>query len=130
MMSHGRIDSLISFASKKGNMEMIIIHYLAEENYEKALEYLMSVKDTVKVAEIVYKYSHIFFRAQTEKTVSLLINSIKDFKPIKLMPGVMNIPEKKRTHGISLLRYCVEELRSKEKSLHNVLIFFYVTSEK
>ena len=129
-MSHGRIQNLINFADKKNNIEMIIIHYLSEESYDKALDYLKNVKDTNKVAEVVYKYSHIFFRFQTEKTVSLLTRSIKDFKPIKLMPGLMNIPNEKRIFGIDLLRYCVEELRSKEKSLHNILIFFYATSPK
>lgn len=107
MMSHGRIQNLINFADKKSNIEMIIIHYLSEESYDKALDYLKNVKDTNKVAEVVYKYSHIFFRFQTEKTVTLLTRSIKDFKPIKLMPGLMNIPYEKRIFGIDLLRYCV-----------------------
>lgn len=30
MMSHGRIQNLISFADKKSNIEMIIINFLAE----------------------------------------------------------------------------------------------------
>lgn len=130
MQSHGRIQNLINFADKKGNLEMIIIHYLSEESYDKALEYLKNVKDSQKVAEVIYKYSHIFFRYETEKTVNLLTKSIKDFKPIKLMPGLMNIPDSKRGYGVDLLRYCVEELRSREKSLHNILIFFYATSPK
>ena len=55
---------------------MIVIHYLSEENYDKALDYLKNVKDP-KVVEVVYKYSHIFFRYETEKTVSLLIKTIR-----------------------------------------------------
>lgn len=46
------------------------------------------------------------------------------------MPGLMNIPDQKRNFGIDLLKYCVEDLKSKEKSLHNILIFFYATSSK
>ena len=42
----------------------------------------------------------------------------------------MNIPDHRRNYGIDLLKYCVEDLRSKEKSLHNILIFFYATSSK
>jgi hypothetical protein len=64
MQSHGRIQNLINFADKKNNFEMIVMHYLSEENYEKALDYLKNVKDD-KVAEVVYKYSHIFFRYET-----------------------------------------------------------------
>jgi vacuolar protein sorting-associated protein 18 len=129
MQSHGRIQNLINFADRKNNFEMIVMHYLSEESYEKALDYLKKVKDE-KVAEVVYKYSHIFFRYETEKTVNLLIRNIRDFKPIKLMAGLMNIPDNKRVHGIELLRYCIEECRSKERSLHNILIFFYATSHK
>lgn len=106
MQSHGRIQNLINFADKKNNFEMIVMHYLSEEAYEKALEYLKNVKDP-KVVDVVYKYSHIFFRYETEKTVTLLTKSVRDFKPIKLMPGLMNIPDNKRVHGIELLRYCV-----------------------
>jgi hypothetical protein len=87
------------------------------------------VKDP-KVVDVVYKYSHIFFLYETEKTVSLLTKSVRNFTPIKLMPGLMNIPDNKRVHGIELLRFCIEELRSREKSLHNILIFFYATSPK
>lgn len=61
MQSHGRIQNLINFADKKNNFEMIVMHYLSEEAYEKALEYLKNVKDP-KVVEVVYKYAHIFFR--------------------------------------------------------------------
>lgn len=62
--------------------------------------------------------------------MQLLTKSVRDFKPIKLMPGLMNIPDNKRVHGIELLRYCVEELKSRDRSLHNILIFFYATSPK
>ena len=104
MQSHGRIRDLIGFADRKHNFEMIVMHYLSEEAYEKALEYLKNVKDP-KIDDVVYKYSHIFFRYETEKTVQLLTKYIKDFKPIKLMPGLMNIPDSKRVYGIELLRY-------------------------
>lgn len=109
---------------------MIIIHYLSEENYGYALDYLKNVKDSSKVAEVVYKYSHIFFRYETEKTVKLLTQSVKDFKAIKLMPGLMNIPDNRRVYGIELLRFCISELRTKDKSLHNILIFFYATAPR
>ena len=61
MQSHGRIQNLINFADRKNNFEMIVMHYLSEEAYDRALEYLRNVKDP-KVVDVVYKYSHIFFR--------------------------------------------------------------------
>ncbi len=99
MQSHGRIQNLINFADKKSNYEMILMHFLSEESYEKALEYLKNIKDS-QVTDVIYKYAHIFFRYETEKTVSLLIKNVREFKPIKLMPGLMNIPDTKRSHGV------------------------------
>jgi hypothetical protein len=49
MQSHGRIQNLINFADKKNNFEMIVMHYLSEETYEKALDYLKNVKDPAVV---------------------------------------------------------------------------------
>lgn len=46
------------------------------------------------------------------------------------MTGLMNIPDSKKSFGIELLRYCIEECRCKDRSLHNILIFFYATSPK
>ena len=52
MQSHGRIQNLINFADKKNNFEMIVVHYLSEENYSEALDYLKNVKDP-KVVEVI-----------------------------------------------------------------------------
>lgn len=44
---------------------MIIINFLAQESYDKAIDHLKNIKDTNKVSDVVYKYAHIFFRFQT-----------------------------------------------------------------
>jgi hypothetical protein len=42
----------------------------------------------------------------------------------------MNIPLEKRSYGIELLPYCIIELKCRDKSIHNILIFFYATAKK
>ena len=129
MQSHGRIRDLIGFADKKHNFEMIVMHYLSEQAYEKALEYLKNVKDS-KIQDVVYKYSHIFFRYETEKTVQLLVKYIKEFKPIKLMPGLMNIPDSKRIYGIELLMYIIiysdiaQKRENQERKVYTTFSYF------
>lgn len=127
MQSHGRIENIVKFAEKKNNFEMIILHHINEENFKVAINNLKKVKDR-KVSEVVYKYAHIFFREEIEETVELLIKYIQDFNPVKLIAGFMNIPPEKRSYGIELLKYSIKELKCRQKSIHNILIFFYATT--
>ena len=79
---------------------------------------------------MVYKYSHIFFRYETEKTVQLLVKYIKEFKPIKLMPGLMNIPDSKRIYGIELLMYLIVYVdialkrENQERKVYTTFLYF------
>ena len=129
MQSHGRTNNLVRFAELKNNFEMIILHHINQEDFRTAINNLKKIKDK-KVVEVVYKYSHIFFREVMEDTVELLTKIIQEFKPVRLVGGLMNIPPEKRQLGIELLKYCILELKSREKSIHNILIFFYATVAK
>lgn len=108
---------------------MVIVHHINEEDFKTAINNLKKIKDK-RVVDVIYKYSHIFFREVMEDTVDLLIKIVQDFKPAKLVGGLMNIPLEKRHEGIELLKYCILTLKSREKSIHNILIFFYATTIK
>ena len=41
----------------------------------------------------------------------------------------MDIPKEKREIGISFLKYCIEKLGCKEKTIFNILIFFLSEQE-
>lgn len=57
-------------------------------------------------------------------------NHIKHkFDPTKLIAGLMDIPKEKREIGISFLKYCIETLKCKEKTIFNILIFFLSEQE-
>jgi hypothetical protein len=78
---------------------MIILHHINQEDFKTAINNLKKIKDK-KVVDVVYKYSHIFFREVIEDTIELLIKIIQEFKPVKLVGGLMNIPIEKRALGI------------------------------
>lgn len=60
----------------------------------------------------------------------MLQNHIKHkIDPTKLIAGLMDIPKEKREIGISFLKYCIEKLGCKEKTIYNILIFFLSEQE-
>lgn len=61
MQSHGRTNNLVRFAELKNNFEMIILHHINQEDFQTAINNLKKIRDK-KVVDVVYKYSHIFFR--------------------------------------------------------------------
>jgi hypothetical protein len=91
MQSHGRTNNIVRFAEMKNNFEMIILHHINQEDYRQAIRDLRKVRDK-RVVEVVYKYAHIFFREVTEETIELLIRTVQEFKPGKLVAGFINIP--------------------------------------
>ena len=45
---------------------MVILHYLNEENYKKAIEHLKQLKPN-QVLDFIYKYCHILMRHEPGK---------------------------------------------------------------
>lgn len=58
MHSHGRFESCVSFAEKKENYELIILHHINEEEYKEAIYNLKYLRED-KVIELIYRYAHI-----------------------------------------------------------------------
>lgn len=74
--------------------------------------------------------SFYLFYFEKELTINLLQNHIRQkFDPTKLIAGLMDIPKEKREIGISFLKYCIEKLGCKEKTIFNILIFFLSEQE-
>ena len=45
MVSHGRLTICVEYAKLNNNYEMIIQHYINEENYKEAIKNLNNVKE-------------------------------------------------------------------------------------
>ncbi|EAS00573.1 vacuolar sorting protein, putative (macronuclear) [Tetrahymena thermophila SB210] len=124
--SHGRIDDCLQYAKEQNNYENVITHYVNEQNYKEAVSYLkvLAKKDSKRAIEIIYKFSYILLQKVPEEFISLVLNSIRDFQPSKLISGLMNIPGTFRKFGIQFLENCVYKQKSSDKIIHNLYLFF------
>ncbi|EGR29063.1 vacuolar sorting protein, putative [Ichthyophthirius multifiliis] len=125
MQSHGRIDDCLKFAESVQNYENVIIHYINDQNYEKVLEYLGKINQKDIVMEILYKYCHIFLQYKPKEVIDFLIKNAQDYQFSKLISGLMNI-KSSFGYGITFLQHCIDELKIKDKIIHNLYIFFLV----
>ncbi|CAD8189069.1 unnamed protein product [Paramecium octaurelia] len=123
MVSHGRLQNCVEYAKLNNNYEMIIQHYINEENYKEAIKNLNNVKEKSSM-EIIQKYSFILMKHEPEQTLDILQKNIKKFDQTKIIGGLMNIPVEKREFGIRFLEHLINKLDCADKSIHNILIFF------
>ena len=82
--SHGNIVDLVYFAEAMRDYPQIIVHYLQEENYVKALEALAKQN----TSEIVYKYSPIFFETLPRDIVNLWMKLGINLTPSRLLASL------------------------------------------
>lgn len=88
---------------------------------------LIKFKKKCKLFYLKWKY---LINLILELTIALLQNHIKQkIDPTKLIAGLMDIPKEKREIGITFLKYCIEKLNCKEKTIYNILIFFLSEQE-
>jgi hypothetical protein len=107
---------------------MIILHYINEENYKSAIENLGNVQNKNSL-EVIQKYSYILMQKEPTRTLALLLQ-IKTFDPSKIIGGLMNIEKEHINVGIRFLEDSIKKLTIKNKSIHNIFIFFLAKSKE
>lgn len=129
LQSHGRVEDWIYFAEMKDNFKNVMLHYINQQEFKKALSKLEFV-DPSSQDEILYKYSPIFIKHEPTKTVDLLIQSAvkaqesnRNIELQKLLPALMNVEKGKRDQAIRFEKFCIEKLRIKDRALHNLYVF-------
>lgn len=139
MHNYGRTQEYLEFAELKCDYETVILYYVNEKNFQKAIEKLhsfikvdkskgLSKSEKSETEETLYsifcKYSHVFMKYQPEMTIELLLKNFKNtFDPNKIISAIMNTEESKKEKVAEYL----EELISgkiKDKNVHNLYLFF------
>lgn len=126
LQSHGRIDEWVYFAELKDNIELVILHHINQQQFKKALQKLTCI-DPASQEELLYRYAPVFIKNEPKNTVSIMISvgkQAKDrFDPVKVLPALMNVPARFREEAIRFEKFCVDELQSREHSLHDLYLF-------
>jgi vacuolar protein sorting-associated protein 18 len=125
--SHGNMDDLVYFAEVMKDYPQIIMHYLKEENYRKALEALGKQNNI----ETFYKYSPIFFEILPKELVDLWIRVGNQLNPVKLLPSMSSCSytEEQANEAMRYIEYFINRFNSEDQSLHNNLLSLYLQNE-
>jgi len=75
--------------------------------------------------ELIYRHCHILMKEVTEETLDFVQKNLFEFELTRLIPGFMNVPHESMPAATEFLwHYCTETTTCKEKSIHNIYIFF------
>lgn len=132
MQQYGRIKEFLEFAQIKKDYETVILHYINEKDIKSAIQNLKhfinnsaSQEKNNDLQTIFTKYSHIFMKYEPEMTIDLLMEYFKNnIDSNKIISAIMNTETKKREKVINYLRMLINELKVKDKNIHNLYIFF------
>ncbi|KRX11213.1 hypothetical protein PPERSA_07738 [Pseudocohnilembus persalinus] len=114
---------------EKENLYEVIVHHINEEHYQTAIKYLKKV-ETNQQAQIIYTYSHLFLKHETEAIFEILTTKIKYFDAQKLISSLFDIPKEKWEYGVKILEHSIQKQKCQDKSVHNTYLFFLAELKK
>jgi vacuolar protein sorting-associated protein 18 len=136
--SHGRTKELLFYATLIKDYDKVIGYHVQHAEYEKALDVLVQQRDS----RLFYKYSPVLMAHCSAKLVTVLMRLDKDvIEPRQLIPALLRykptpLPSTPTTNSsadpnqaIRYLQYCVQQLRSKDPAIHNMLLSLYAETE-
>ncbi|XP_074307169.1 vacuolar sorting protein 18 [Silene latifolia] len=130
LKSHGRVDELVTFASLKGQYDIVIHHYIQQGEAKKALQELEKPGISTNLQ---YKFAPDLIMLDAYETVESWMTR-KDLNPRKLIPAMMRYSSephaKNETHQvIRYLEHCVHSLDNEDPGIHNLLLSLYAKQE-
>lgn len=130
---YGRIQEFLDFAEMKYDYETVILHYVNEKQYDKAIEKLHNFMKFDKnkkegsenvLSNIFSKYSHIFMKYQPELTIDKLLRSYRHIiDSNRIISAIMNTDDSKKDKVADFLEDLIKN-KVKDKNIHNLYIFF------
>ena len=130
---YGRTMEFLDFAEMKQDYETVILHYVNEKQYDKAIDklhnFLRSDKSRKEgndniLCNIFSKYSHIFMKFQPELTIEKLLKNFRtSLDQNRIISAIMNTDDSKKDKVADYLEELIEK-KIKDKNIHNLYIFF------
>ena len=126
LQNNGRLYECIQFAEYKCQYEAVVSHFINSNLFERALEFIVSIKEEDKKNEIMMKYATIFMSQAKEKTAECLLRHFSKIDAERLAPALMSIDKKDRPQFNDFLKERVhkDSYDSTGKLLSNLYLFF------
>ncbi|KAM0793369.1 hypothetical protein ACM66B_000824 [Microbotryomycetes sp. NB124-2] len=133
LAQHGRDEFMLYYANLVGDVERVIDHWIAEENWYKLLEALSKQNEL----EYYYRYAPTVFENAPADTVDAFMRQ-PSLDVRQLIPAFC--PPRKRLstmdarpnidHAIRFLQYSILQLQNTDTAVHNAIITLYATNSK
>lgn len=131
LQSHGKVKECIKFAHSTNSHKELIIHYLNNQEYEKALTSMQMIEDKKVRCEQMKIYASILLKNIPSETLKVLrIDRFRDIPLESLVPAMHEIPWRATQEARDYLtEYCIKLKRSTAKAVHNMAFNMFVKSE-
>ncbi|KAF8525048.1 Pep3/Vps18/deep orange family-domain-containing protein [Hysterangium stoloniferum] len=128
ILSHGRTDMYLHYATVVGDFERVIEHWVMEEEWLKAIDILNRQNNL----ELYYRFGPVLIRHAPKETVDSWLRQ-PSLDPIRLVPSLLQLQHLPRdpispNHAVRYLNHAIFESHSMSPTIHNLLITFYASS--
>lgn len=125
--SHGRESELLFFATTVNDHTYVLNYWINRENWPCAIESLY--KQTSP--EVFYKTASVLLSHAPGETVNVWVRQ-RDLDPAKLTSALLQYNESiqttlERNQAVRYLGFAIDQLESKDPSVHNALISIYAS---
>ncbi|KAF8321357.1 hypothetical protein DL93DRAFT_2073232 [Clavulina sp. PMI_390] len=127
ILSHGRTDVLLYYASVVGDHKRIVEHYVMNEEWGKAVDQLSRQSDL----DLYYNFSSVLMRHNPKETVDSWLRQ-PSLDPLRLIPALLQnqhapVSPIQPNHAVRYLQHVVFAAGSTSPMVHNLLITFLAT---
>ena len=145
LLNYGREEEYVEFGSKMGDYEKVILYYVNHGEIDKALEKIewfvafSDDEETIsKISKIFCTYSHIFFKSNSKKAISILQQNLKDISVELIVHAIASNTDKNKNFEkltkeeiannqaiLEYLKFLIDKPKYEhESNLHNLYIYY------
>jgi len=127
ILSHGRTEVFLHYASVIGDYQRVVEHWILEEEWEKAIGVLGGQSDL----ELYYRYVPTLLRHSPTSTVDAFIRQ-PALDPLRLVPALLQLQHVPRdpmtpNQAIRYLDHLIFNAQNISSTIHNLIITLYAS---
>ncbi|KAG8753387.1 hypothetical protein FRC14_006087 [Serendipita sp. 396] len=127
ILSHGRTEVFLHYATVIGDYQRVVEHWVLEENWEKVITVISGQTGV----ELYYRYASVLLRQAPQLTVDAWIRQ-PGLDPLSLIPALLQLQHQSRdplvpNQAIRYLTHVIFERHNINPTIHNLLITLYAS---